>query len=41
MRTLWDAGADVPYPVQLAGDGILMELIGDETEAAPRLSPPG
>ena len=37
MRTLWEAGADVPYPVELAGDGILMELIGDETEAAPRL----
>jgi RIO kinase 1 len=37
LQTLWDAGADVPYPVELAGDGMLMELIGDETEAAPRL----
>lgn len=37
MRTLWDAGASVPYPVELHGDGMLMELIGDETQAAPRL----
>lgn len=37
MRTLWQAGADVPYPVQLADDGLLMELIGDASEAAPRL----
>ena len=37
LRTLWDAGADVPYPVEVIGDGMLMELIGDETEAAPRL----
>ncbi|HUF32815.1 MAG TPA: RIO1 family regulatory kinase/ATPase [Acidimicrobiales bacterium] len=37
MRTLWNAGADVPYPVELQGDGMLMELIGDATQAAPRL----
>ena len=37
MRTLWDAGASVPYPVQLYEDGMLMELIGDATQAAPRL----
>lgn len=37
MRTLWNAGASVPYPVELLGDGLLMELIGDESEAAPRL----
>ncbi|MEJ7584021.1 MAG: RIO1 family regulatory kinase/ATPase [Acidimicrobiales bacterium] len=37
MRTLWQAGADVPYPVQLFEDGMLMELIGDAAQAAPRL----
>lgn len=37
MRTLWQAGADVPYPLQLLDDGMLMELIGDGTQAAPRL----
>ena len=37
MRTLWDAGAAVPYPVQLFDDGMLMELIGDAHQAAPRL----
>src|SRR5690606_2718160 len=31
------AGATVPYPVEFTGDGMLMQLIGDETEAAPRL----
>lgn len=37
LRTLWEAGADVPYPVELSGDGMLMELVGDGAEAAPRL----
>lgn len=37
MRTLWEAGADVPYPVQMLDDGMLMELIGDASQAAPRL----
>ncbi len=37
MRTLWDAGAAVPYPVELYDDGMLMELIGDAEQAAPRL----
>lgn len=38
MRTLWNAGADVPYPVQILDDGLLMELIGDGEQAAPRLA---
>jgi RIO kinase 1 len=37
MRTLWRAGADVPYPVEQVGDGMYMEFLGDDTEAAPRL----
>jgi RIO kinase 1 len=35
---LWEAGVRVPYPVELLDDGCLMELIGDETQAAPRLA---
>jgi RIO kinase 1 len=35
---LWEAGVNVPYPVELVHDGCLMELIGDERQAAPRLS---
>jgi len=31
------SGATVPYPVEFTGDGMLMQLIGDETGAAPRL----
>src|SRR5690606_34188267 len=31
------AGATVPYPVAFTGDGMLMQLIGDESGAAPRL----
>jgi RIO kinase 1 len=37
MQTLWAAGADVPYPVQVLDDGVLMELIGNAEQAAPRL----
>jgi RIO kinase 1 len=37
LRRLWEAGADVPYPVQLHDDGLLMELVGDAHQAAPRL----
>lgn len=38
MRQLWEAGASVPYPVELVEDGMLMELVGDHTQAAPRLA---
>ena len=40
---LWDAGAPVPYPVQVDGTELLMEFVGGQTddgayEAAPRLA---
>jgi RIO kinase 1 len=37
LRKVWEAGADVPYPVQFLGDGMVMQYIGDHAEAAPRL----
>jgi RIO kinase 1 len=37
LRRAWDAAASVPYPVGPSDDGILMEYIGDETQAAPRV----
>lgn len=37
LRTLSDAGADVPRPISLADSVILMEYIGDEESAAPKL----
>ncbi|MFN8198906.1 MAG: RIO1 family regulatory kinase/ATPase [Nakamurella multipartita] len=39
LATLWDAGARVPYPVQLIGSELMMEFIGDpDGTAAPRLA---
>lgn len=38
MRRLWNAGADVPYPVESTDDGMLMEYVGDATTAAPTLA---
>lgn len=38
MTKLWQAGADVPYPVGFSGDGMLMEYVGDGAGAAPRLA---
>lgn len=38
LGRLWHAGADVPYPVAVTTDGMLMEYIGDEQGAAPALS---
>lgn len=35
---LWDAGLPVPYPVQLSGTELLLEYIGDDDGAAPRLA---
>jgi len=32
-----EAGVTVPYPVEFTGDGILMQMIGDDGVAAPRL----
>lgn len=37
LRRLYEAGASVPYPVELLSDGILMEYVGDREQAAPRL----
>jgi RIO kinase 1 len=39
LSRLWEAGAAVPYPVQILGTEILMEFIGDASgTAAPRLA---
>ena len=37
LGRLWGAGVAVPYPVQLLGREIMLEYIGDEQAAAPRL----
>jgi RIO kinase 1 len=37
LERAYEAGATVPYPVEFTGDGMLMQLIGDEVGAAPRL----
>lgn len=29
LRRAWDAGASVPYALEITGDGVLMEFIGD------------
>jgi RIO kinase 1 len=39
MHAVWDAGAPVPYPVGYGDDGgLLLEYIGDDVQAAPRLA---
>ncbi|HEX7171488.1 MAG TPA: RIO1 family regulatory kinase/ATPase [Candidatus Limnocylindria bacterium] len=40
LRSAWEAGVAVPYPVERTADGILMEFIGDHVElvAAPTLA---
>ena len=38
LQRCWDAGVPVPYPVQIDGTEILMELITVEGEPAPRLA---
>ena len=38
LGELWSIDMPVPYPVQISGMELLMELIGDQGEAAPRLS---
>jgi RIO kinase 1 len=37
LARLWEAGCAVPYPVQKLGIELMMEYLGDEQEAAPRL----
>ncbi|MGH2356419.1 MAG: RIO1 family regulatory kinase/ATPase [Candidatus Limnocylindria bacterium] len=38
LRQAWDAGASVPYAVEQSDHGLLMEFIGDESQAAPKLA---
>ena len=38
LSTLWSAGAAVPYPVQVDGTELLMELVTVDGVAAPRLA---
>jgi len=38
LSRLWRAGAAVPYPVQLIGTELMMEFIGADGVAAPRLA---
>jgi RIO kinase 1 len=38
LRRGWESGASVPYPVEKTEDGLLMEFIGDDTQAAPKLA---
>ncbi|WP_233437842.1 serine protein kinase RIO [Agromyces laixinhei] len=38
LRRLTELGASVPYPVQVGGTEVLMEFIGDDRVAAPRLA---
>ena len=38
LGELWSRGLPVPYPVQLSDTEMLMEFIGDEGQAAPRLA---
>jgi RIO kinase 1 len=38
MTRAWDAGADVPYPVESTSDGMLMQYVGGLDGAAPRLA---
>lgn len=37
LRRAWEAGASVPYPVEQTDEGLMMEFIGDETQAAQKL----
>jgi RIO kinase 1 len=38
MKRFWSAGVPVPYPVQIDGTEILMELVTVDDEVAPRLA---
>jgi RIO kinase 1 len=38
LATLWGLGLPVPYPVQLNESELLMELVGGDGQAAPRLA---
>ena len=38
LSELWGIGLPVPYPVQISGTEVLMEFIGEDGRAAPRLA---
>jgi RIO kinase 1 len=38
LERAWASGASVPYPVERTEDGLLMEFIGDERQAAQKLA---
>jgi len=38
LRRAWEAGASVPYPVEQTDHGLMMEFVGDESQAAPKLA---
>ena len=38
LSRMWELGAPVPYPVQVNGSEVLMEFIGTDATAAPRLA---
>jgi RIO kinase 1 len=38
LSRLWSAGVAVPYPVQTLGTEIMLEFVGDDRSAAPRLA---
>jgi RIO kinase 1 len=39
MHAVWEAGTSVPYPISAGDDGgLLLEYIGDDVRAAPRLA---
>ncbi|MBA2607872.1 MAG: serine/threonine protein kinase [Actinobacteria bacterium] len=38
LSQLWLAGLPVPYPVQLSGTELMLEYLGDDDGAAPRLA---
>jgi RIO kinase 1 len=39
LATLWDAGAPVPYPVQIDGTELLMEFVGTVEDGVPVAAP--
>jgi len=38
LRRAWEAGVSVPYPVEQTDHGLMMEFIGDDSQAAPKLA---
>jgi len=37
LNRAWEAGVSVPYPVEQTDHGLMMEFIGDDSQAAPKL----